>query len=341
MQHSKKQLITAMIFCAVVIVAVAFLNYILVPHSSLINKFEKYKLVDGKIQTLIVGSSIDDAIEPSIVTRAFQTNTFSFTPQSGFPETFYYILLNALQTNAIERAIVGWDILQNTQVPHYSYPHAEEFYRCLAPYAIKCSEIMDYVRLGVLKEPYTYGFFEYASFPENLPLIKSVLKSKADARHNKGYAYFSSVALGINTADPKRVHEPIDATQIEKPNFNFHKVVDLKYEGKIDETDYLYMEKICKLCKERGVKLYFIYNPAPQVVIDTLPNYDELLEASRTMFARLGATYIDVYDESYFPNITDNKNFRDCPGHISSSDYSIRYSKAICKWILDKEKGGQ
>lgn len=338
MQDSKSA-IRSVAFCAVAALCVAFLNFLLVPWSSLKMKFDAYESVNGKIETIVLGSSIDgDSIRPSVISEEFGANTFIFTPQSGYPEISYYNLLNATTSNNIKRAIVGWDILQNMQAPHYDYPHQEEFYRAFLPYIFRSREIFLYVFNGIMKQPYTYTFFEYSSFPDNLLELKDVFKSKQRRKNQKETMLFASSNFPQKptSAENYEYFEPIDASDIEKSNFNFHKVVDLTYTSKIYESDRKYVEMIKNLCEKNNIDLYFIYCPAPDIVIKTLPNYYEMLKSARDMFAELNIKYIDTFDENYFPDSTNNKNFRDCPGHMTRS-YPEIYTKAICKWIKETQ----
>lgn len=231
---------------------------------------------------------------------------------------------------------MGWDILQNMQVPHYVYPHTEEFYREFMPYITHNKELRYYVLKGFLTQPYTYSFFKYASFPENLPLIKSVLDSKKNPTKNPYKFALAADSMDYEPPIKAQSYEPIDSSNIEKPNFNYHKVVDITYTTDIYDIDRKYMSLIAKLCKERGIVLYFICCHAPDVVIKSVPNYFRMLKSAITMFNELGVKYIDTYDENYFPNPSDNAHFRDCAGHFTSN-YGTQYTNGICRWIKDNE----
>lgn len=328
------------VFCFVVVVCVCFLNFLLVPWSSLDQKFDTYKLADGKIQALILGSSLEERIDRSLIADTFGFDTFTFSPQSGYPETSYYILLNAITTNDIKLVIAGWDLSQMFEVPHHKYPHEEEFYRSFLPYLLHSKKIAHYVIKGILLQPYTYSFFKYASFPENLPVTKQVQRSKKQKKQNSVTRFFTVATMTqeAKTAQAPQENVPIkkehtvDPLDIENPRFNYHEIVDRKYKSTPYQSDIEYIKKIKDLCQEKNIPLYFLACPFPSVVINALPQFHDMYENSRLMFESLGVAFIDTLDKDVFPDITNNENFKDCAGHLSDKYVPI-YTKGIIKSI--------
>lgn len=191
------KIMRAVLFFALAVLCVACLNILLLTWSSLEQKFDAYNAMEGQIETLIQGSPLEGHIDKNIVSKEFASNTFVFTPQSGYPEVSYYILLNALTHNRIKLAIAGFDTLQMLEVPHYKYPHEEKFYRCFLPYIWRDSKVFRYVAWGIMKQTYTYIFFKYASFPENIAMLDEMRQSKQYKREVKeknsyGKGYFVS-----------------------------------------------------------------------------------------------------------------------------------------------------
>jgi len=322
--HSSK-LIRLFIFCSLLIICILLLNFLLVPYSSLQKKFDAYHetAAKGNIDFIVLGSSQEgDGIKADVIDEETGMHSFVFSPQGGFPESSYLLLLDAASTNTIKTAVVGWDILQNLQTPQYIYPHREEIYRELLPDSKHDPLLRKLVLKGIADQRYTVTFFEYASFPENLTDIPAVLKSKFEPEEK-----VSDIPVPIDILHLTAKGDP----------FNYKNVLDRSYTDILYADDIEYMKKIADFAKEKSINLYVISCPLPDCIISALPKAASMQKVSADLFKSLGITYIDGCDQTVFPGSTADKNFKDCFGHLISP-YCEIYTKLLCNYIKQHQE---
>lgn len=312
---NKKKYLHAVFFLMILAGAMALLNFLLLPLSSLQKKFISYHSVRGNIDFIVIGSSLEgDGVSGSVIKNETGMNAFVFSPQGGFPETSYYLLLDVLNRNTVKTAVIGWDMIQNLQFPEYVYPHREELYRELLPDSRKNPLLRKIVLKGVADQKYTMTFFEFASFPENITDIAAVLKSRNPKM----------------LTETKELPPPIDITRLkENTDFNYAKLMDRSYTDKIKDDDIFYLKKIKDVCAEHNIDLYVLCAPLPDCIITTLPILPRMQAVSKQLFRKLNIQYIDGFDQHFFPGSTADTNFKDCFGHIISP-YREKYTKSIC-----------
>lgn len=72
-----------------------------------------------------------------------------------------------------------------------------------------------------------------------------------------------------------------------------------------------YLEKIAKLCEEKGIKLIFVTAPIAPVSMDYIKNYDEVHDKLSDLARNLNVPYIDYNEKNYNEKILTNEYFRD------------------------------
>lgn len=315
------KIIKAVIFCILLVICSRIMTFLLYPFSSLNQKFEIYHKNTNNIDILVLGDSLEyNGIVPSIIEKNFNQHCFVFAPQGSYPESLYYLLIDVANTHKIKTLIVGWDIMQNFQLPAYTYPHAEELYREFFADMKGNSELQKIIFKRVMEQRYTSTFFDWSSFPENITNIPGVIKSRKKVIENED-----------NTASPIAIDE---ATLKTNSKWNYSKAADRTYGTEIQKGDREYFLKIQDFCNAHDIKLYVISCPVPQCILDIHPELYDAIDVSRNFFKNNNITYIDTSDDLYFPEIRKNTNFSDCFGHFAIP-YNEQYTQNVCKWIKD------
>lgn len=315
------KILKAAAFCAVVMIFTLIFNYLLVPFSSVDVHFAEFHYAEkeGNIDVLITGSSLEtNGLRADVIKTETGLHTCNFAPHGGFPETSYLLLLDSTIRNDIKIAVVGWDILQNMKVPQYTYPNREEIYRNLFCDIKDDKDLRNLVVKGIAEQRFTYSFFKFASFPENIKCLKEVRESWKKE---------------LFSEDSDSLPESINIDELKSSDkYDFYDVVGKTYTDTIYKEDKLYFKKMRDLCSAKGIKLYAISCPLPECVISELPNLEKMRNAAKAMFKELGIYYIDGFDQNVFENSLQNENFSDCYGHLIPP-YNIEYSKTVSKII--------
>jgi len=315
------KILKTIIFCVVVIILTFLINYLLVPFSSVDVHFAEFHQAEknGNIDILITGSSLEtNGLKADVIETETGLHTCNFSPHGGFPESSYLLLLDSSIRNDIKVAIVGWDILQNMQVPKYVYPNREELYRNLFADIKADASLGSLVIKGMAAQRFTYSFFKFASFPENINCLKEVRDS-----WNKD--------ISIEKIDNNKLH--INEEELKSSDkYHFYKVTQRTYTDTIYEEDRLYFKKMKELCDEKGIRLFAISCPAPSCVVAAIPNFEQMHNAAKTMFCELGIDYIDGFNQNIFERSLETSNFSDCFGHLVSP-YNVEYSRTVGRII--------
>lgn len=323
MQTSKNEILKTVIFCIVFIAAVCLVNFLLVPYSSLMKKFENYHRVQakGNIGFAVIGSSLEgDGLLQEVIAEELGGNAVVFTPQGTNPEVEYLLLLDLLSKNKIDTFVIGWDLFQNLMSPYYKYPRAEQLNRELIKECWNSKELTRIMLRRYADQRYSQTFFQFCSFQDNIKNIPAVLKSKKERREKPDRLILVSDG------------EPIDVSNIHKDSFNYDKLLSDTYTDIVNPDDFNYVIKIRDVCKQNKINLFVLCAPAPQVSIDAIPLYHSMHKNSKQAFENAGISFIDTLDEKYFPGSTINTNFKDCYGHITKT-YRETYTRAVCDYI--------
>ena len=314
------KIIKAVIFCIVLVICSRTMTFLLYPFSSLNQRFVRYHRITKNIDFLVLGNSLEnDGFVPSVIEENLGQYCGLLAPQGSYPESLYYLLVDAAHTHKVKTVIAGWDIMQNFQIPAYKYPHSEELYREFMADMKGNLELQKIVFKNVMEQRYTSTFFDWSSFPENITDIPAVIESRKKVVDDKTMASAT----------------PIDeATLKTNSKWNYYEAADRTYGTEIQENDKAYFLKIQEYCKKHGIDFYVISCPIPQCIYDVHPELSEAIKVSKEFFREQKIPYIDTTDEKYFPEITKNTNFSDCFGHIIKP-YNETYTQYVCNWLKD------
>lgn len=314
------KVIKSIIFCLVLVLCSRIMTFLLYPFSSLNQRFVRYHRITRNIDFLVLGNSLEnDGFVPEVIEKNLGQYCGLLAPQGSYPESLYYLLVDAAHTHKVKTVVAGWDIMQNFQLPAYKYPHSEELYREFFADMKGNTELQKIVFKNVMEQRYTSTFFDWSSFPENITQIPKVFESRKKVVTDKTMA--SST--------------PIDESTLKtNSKWNYEEAVNRTYGTEIQESDKAYFLKIQEYCKKRGIDFYVISCPIPECIYEVHPELKTSIAVSRDFFKEHGISYIDTTDEKYFPQITRNTNFSDCFGHIITP-YNETYTQYVCDWIRD------
>ena len=312
------KIVKSVIFCLVLVLCSRVMTFLLYPFSSLNQRFVRYHRITKNIDFLVLGNSLEnDGFVPSVVEENFGEYCGVLAPQGSYPESLYYLLVDAAHTHKVKTLVAGWDIMQNFQLPAYTYPHSEELYREFLADMKGNPELQKIVFKNVMDQRYTSTFFDWSSFPENIKEIPKVIESRKKVVDDKSMASKT----------------PIDESTLKtNERWNYFEAVNRTYGTEIQENDKKYFLKIQEYCKKHEIDFYVISCPIPDCIYEVHPELSDAIEVSKAFFKEYDIPYIDTTDESFFPEITKNKNFSDCFGHIIQP-YNEKYTQFICDWL--------
>lgn len=284
-------------------------------------KFSDYHNFDKNIDFLVLGNSLEgNGISPEILSKEFNQTVYCMTPQGSYPESLYYLLIDIANKHNIKKLLVGWDIIQNYQLPEYHYPHEEELYREFFADLKGNTELKKIVFNGVMSQRYTSTFFDWSAFPENIMKIPEVIKSR-----KPGYI-------------SEEINDRIDPNNIYKKSFKFNQVSKTKYADKMTSNDAFYLLKIRDYCKKHDIEFFVISCPIPSLIMKSNPELNKSITDSYNFMAENNITYIHGNNQTFFPKSMKTSNFKDFFGHIIPP-YRDIYSKAVCDWIKSASIG--
>lgn len=320
--HSSKisKYIKSLCFCVLLILSSRIMTFLLCPLSSISKKFTDYHNFNKNIDFLVLGNSLEgNGISAEVLSKEFNQTVYCMTPQGSYPESLYYLLIDITNKHKVKKLLIGWDIIQNYQIPEYHYPHEEELYREFFADLKGNAELSAIVFKGIMNQRYTSTFFDWSSFPENIMKIPEVIKSR-----KPGYV-------------SEELSEQIDPNNIYKSSFKFDKVSKTRYADKMTSNDAFYLLKIRDFCKENDISFFVISCPVPALILKSNPELNKSIADSYNFMNKNNIIYIHGNDQTFFPNSMETTNFKDFFGHIIPP-YENTYSRAICNWIKSTEE---
>lgn len=316
------KIIKAVIFCLVLVLCSRIMTFLLYPFSSLNQRFVRYHRITKNIDFLILGNSLENCgFDTSVIEQNFGQNCGILAPQGSYPESLYYLLVDAAHTHKVKTLIVGWDILQNFQLPAYTYPHAEELYREFFADMKGNSELQRIIFKKVMEQRYTSTFFDWSSFPENITEIPKVIESRK---------------IIVKDDDPPSSIGIDETTLKTNKKWRYYQAVNTVYGTQIQNNDKDYFLKIKEYCDKHDIQLYVISSPIPECIYEVHPELIDSIRISKEFFDDYNIKYIDTTNEQYFPDVSKNTNFTDCFGHFISP-YNKKYTQYVCNFLKEKE----
>ena len=316
-----KAFLRAFLFCIVLILCVLFLNFLLVPYSSMMKRFRSFheEEKNGNIDMLVIGSSLEfNSVDPEVMSEESGLHCAVFAPQGTNTETAYNCLVDALGANKISTVIIGWTMLDRFEYPYKPYPsnRRAQMYREMLCHSKHNFPLLALALKNIMKQRYTMTLFEYAAFPENAAQIKKAMQSRKYKKLPFEPESFFEKAMNMN--------------DIYNPKYELVDVLACSYAKKPNPAENEYIEKIRDLCKEKEVDLYFISCPYPEIVQSKVRDYGLMLDESRKLFKSFSVNFIDM--QQNFPEISGNENYHDCGGHLIIAA-KVAYTKALVRYL--------
>ncbi len=341
MRSSK--IIKSVLFVAVLVACSAVMSFLLCPLTTLKQRFIIYHNEKQNIDFLVLGNSLEqNGIDIDVLSDEMNMHAYKFCQAGTSAEMAYDLLVDITHKHKVSELLLGWDIIQNYAVPRYDFPHKERFYREFLADLKGNSELTKIVFDGFMGERYTSSFFEWSAYPENVLKIPEVIASKKKTTEEiLSQKNFADPLAGDDDVPTQKksssAKRSVDVNDIEYSAFKFHKVIDVPYETKMQESDKYYILKIKNYCEKHNIKFNMISCPILNIVMQNVPTLNECISDSYKFMKENGIAYIHGNDQNVFPDSMIESNFTDCFGHLNSS-YNARYTKYLCDWIKSENK---
>lgn len=242
-------------------------------------------------------------------------------------DTTYFSLLQVLETQkpSVVVAEVYWDMLDDG----FLIEQAKSFFRVLNNEELEKKYIREVFPIGEkIKysiKPIRYQADFFALFSSN---FKDELKEKygvydppgdtvsgEEYYRSKGYVY-CDYTMPESEYDLTNQFKGFDGNSFE-----------------MNAQKAKYLEKLAKLCEEKGIKLIFVTAPIAPVSMDYIKNYEKVHEEISDFSEKIGVPYIDYNYINYDEKILGNEYFRD-DAHLNDSGVKI-IDEMFKKYLLD------
>ena len=285
---------------------------------------EYYAQPENTIDLLFLGSSHSYCtFDPEIFDQALGTNSWQLGTPSQHADTSYYVLLNALQTQAPDTVVMElyWDVLDddfemNQAVSFFEVCNdpnlVEAYYKEVFPAGEKAKYALPAIR-------HQQSYFSYRSSRLERAVETNYGLTQPPAAVANGVEYYQ--AKGYVYCDIVIPEEEFDAT-------NQYKNLDGK-DWKMSTVQKDYLDRIVALCQERNIRLLFVTAPIAPVSMDYIQNYDLIHVALASYAESAGVDYVDLNLVNEQTPFLTYENFRD--------DAHLNHSGVIKtdQWYLD------
>ena len=309
-----KAVITIIAFIVIlcVITGIAGKSYEEATQHNTINYFTKsrydgfYELPQNSVDMVFLGSSHSYCtFDPENFDEAFGTSSWQMGTPLQTTDTTYYSLLRVLETQSPKVVVIEiyWDMLDDD----FLIEQAKNFFAVLENDELQNAYIKEVFPLGekvkyrIKPIRYQADFFAYKASEIKKSLQEKYGVYDPPEEENAGEEDYRS--KGYVYCDYVMSESEYDKTNQYK-NFDGH-----SWEMKPEKAAYL--EKIAKLCEEKGIKLIFVTAPIAPVSMDYIKNYDEVHEKLSDLARNLNVPYIDYNEKNYNEKILTNEYFRD------------------------------
>ncbi len=309
-----KWALTAAAVAAVSAVVLVALDTALYPCTFMRN--DVHAIASSQVDDLILGTSHGKmGIDPETMEVVTGRSGHNLCVGSEFCEDAYYLTMLAEEKQAPTRVIYevdpGYFVLEKQEGNNYMLFYHE--------FPISMAKLR-YFWSSMRKCSFRSLLFPWYEYPLSVELgrVGENLDQKLGGKYDTDS--FSS--------DSQCYHEsgfieryPVDITKLRKP-----KDVHLFSEEELNQDNMLYLRKLIRFCREKGIEFVAVTTPIPD---ETLKDYPESFENAWDFFSDFfeeeGVTYLN-FNREYYDAFTHNMGaFTDFDGHLQSNaarDYS-------------------
>ncbi|MGL4790777.1 MAG: hypothetical protein ACRCW1_05135, partial [Anaerotignaceae bacterium] len=273
---SFKLILKGILLCAIVVVGLKYTGekYAQAAKENTINAFtqqrfkEFYETEKNTLDMVFIGSSHSYCtFDPSIIDEGLNTNSWQMGTPNQLPSTTYYVLKEIYNYQTPKTVVMElyWDVMDT----EFELKQADNVFEVLeneelkAEYVKKVFPMGDKVKYNIPAIRFQQDYFAYESKKiQKTTEEKYGVHGKAVAQANgveyykgKGYV-FCDIILPEDEYDRSNQFKKFDGK-----DWDFNK------------TQKQYIEKIIKLCEEKGSKLIFVTAPVANVSMDFIKNY--------------------------------------------------------------------
>lgn len=317
-----------LLFLALCVCGTMFLNYVLIPPSSV--RINLHNLRNGQdYDTVFIGTSHGQyGIDPASVDSASGGSSVSLCMADAYPDDMYYLLRLACETQSPERVVYELD-------PSYWMNEQRSgstqifFYQEFPASVSKAAYFMDKVANLDFRStlaPWSYYRNLYGKIPEHFRVKQSdayknydpsILEVPVGRYGGRGFIY-------RNHADGE-----------DKGTFN-----NIPWdETKVKDKALAYFERIVKLCREKDIRLTVITTPVPT---DTLSRFSDSYYQAHLYFSALMEDYgLEYYNFNYMkPELLDRSmnGYWDYDGHMDGP-MAEEYSRILGAFLSGLKEG--
>lgn len=291
------------------------LSFLFIPYQY--TRVNIHKLETNDYDTLILGSSHGgSAIDPAVLRKLDGRSAYNAAAGGQYPLDNYYLLLDALKGHEVERVIYECD-------PSY-WLHTDPFNRN-ARYQLG-QMAPSWVRLRYFLDAFSgkdirYVFMPWCFYSTAWPEIRDRVRLKL----SPAYANYE---IGI-FQDSAQVFTEDGFTAIADSSEGSREIPQLAFteaSAASVEKNLAYVERLCRLCRDRGIALTVVTTPLPET---TRRENEAFYREAHAMIASLasdcGARFLDYTspvgtDEmSRLDHDYADEAFSDAEGHMRVS----------------------
>lgn len=286
-----------------------------------------YALPNNSLDIAFIGSSHSYCtFDPENFDSVLGTNSFQFGTPLQHPDTTYFCLqeIYRLQTPKVVVMEVYWAMLQDG----FEMKQADALFDVVRNETLKeeyqkeVFPLNEKIKYWFWPIRFQQDYFAWKSSEEQKKLQEKYGLAQPETMYQEGVEEYRS--KGYVYCDMKMLPGEFDET-------NQFKGMDGK-EFHFNTTQKKYMEKIIKLCEEKGSKLVFVTAPVAPVSMEYIKNYEYIYGQVQKFAQEQGIDYIDYNVVNQREGLLTNDNFRD-DAHLNDSGVKI-VDAHFLQWLL-------
>lgn len=327
-----------LLLCGLIIPAVMWLGdtYKQASKENLVNKFNEQRFSDfykndNCYDLIFIGSSHSYCtFDPKIFDERLGCSSYNMGMPLQLTASTYYELSDILKHQKPKTVVmeVYWGVMDSD----FQINQVTQLFQVLnndelkAEYIRSVFPLSEKIKYSVDALKYQSDYFAYKSdeYDEKLRNLLGTVKP-AEEKHTEGREEYGG--KGFVYCDYNMLPGEYDRT-------NQFKGLDGR-DFEFSDEQMKYLDKICGLCEEKGVKLIFVTAPIAPVSMDYIKNYDAIHLKIEAFAQRKGIPYFDYNIINREEKLLTNENFRD-DAHLNYSGVEIVDDHFI---NLTKEKG--
>lgn len=297
-----------------------------------VNQFTKsrfdefYGLEKNSLDMVYVGSSHSYCtFDPEKIDKITGLKSFQMGTPLQHADTTYFELLEIYNYQTPKYVVMElyWDVVDDDFEPK----QADSFFEVLDNDVLKDKYIDEVFPMGAKAKyilpaiRYQQEYFAYKTNEMEKEITQKTGVTKPVIQETNGTEYYRS--LGYTYCDTVIAESELDRT-------NQFKTFDAK-KWDFSPVQLKYIEKIVKLCEEKGSTLVLVTAPIANVSMKFIKNYDVIHQKFANFANKNNINYIDYNIVNMEENMLEMKHFRD-DAHLNDEGVKI-VDEHFAKWF--------